>query len=127
MPPPGQHRDDVVFSRLPAPRACWFASQFSPRLILSDLLINLNNNNNFQVTQARVDEDRRLLTEACIVRVMKARKTLGHNELVIEVTKMLAPRFTPTPQSLKKRIERLIDSDYLKRTEGETSVYEYVA
>eukprot|EP00037_Helgoeca_nana_P013850 m.127877 g.127877 ORF g.127877 m.127877 type:complete len:741 (-) comp22263_c0_seq1:976-3198(-) len=80
-----------------------------------------------QVTQDRVDEDRRLLMEASIVRVMKHRRTLHHNELVIEATKMLASRFQPTPQSLKKRIERLIDADYLRRSESEASVYEYVA
>jgi cullin 3 len=80
-----------------------------------------------QVTQDRVDEDRKLLIEASIVRVMKHRRTLHHNELVIEATKMLASRFQPTPQSLKKRIERLIDADYLRRSESEASVYEYVA
>eukprot|EP00038_Savillea_parva_P001555 m.105031 g.105031 ORF g.105031 m.105031 type:complete len:745 (+) comp10544_c0_seq6:258-2492(+) len=79
------------------------------------------------VTQDRVDEDRRLLMEAAIVRVMKHRRTLSHNELVIEATEMLASRFQPTPQMLKKRIERLIDADYLRRSAKDASVYEYMA
>jgi len=80
-----------------------------------------------KITQQRVDEDRRVLMEACIVRVLKSRKSLRHNELVIEVTKQLSARFQPTPQALKKRIERLIDADYLRRAENESSIYEYVA
>ena len=58
---------------------------------------------------------------------MKHRRTLSHNELVIEATEMLASRFQPTPQMLKKRIERLIDADYLRRSAKDASVYEYMA
>ncbi len=46
---------------------------------------------------AQVEEDRRHLTEATIVRVMKARRSLGHNDLIAEVTKQLSSRFSPTP------------------------------
>ena len=70
-----------------------------------------------KVTKVKVEEDRRFQIEACIVRVMKSRKRLKHNDLVVEVTTILAPRFTPTPHSIKQRIERLIDSEYLKRTD----------
>ena len=70
-----------------------------------------------KVTKVKVEEDRRFQIEACIVRVMKARKRLKHNDLVVEVTTILAPRFTPTPHSIKQRLERLIDSEYLKRTD----------
>ena len=47
--------------------------------------------------------------QACIVRIMKARKTLSHNELVAEVVRQLMTRFTPSPAIIKKRIEGLID------------------
>ena len=40
---------------------------------------------------------------------MKDRKTLGHNELINEVTKLLANRFCPQPQMIKRRIEQLIE------------------
>lgn len=46
----------------------------------------------------QVEEERRHQVEAAIVRIMKARKTLGHHELVAEVTRQLSFRFTPTPQ-----------------------------
>lgn len=74
-----------------------------------------------------VEEDRRHLVEAAIVRIMKARKTLHHNDLIAEVTKQLSVRFTPSPQFIKKRIESLIDREYLERTDEDRRVYNYVA
>jgi hypothetical protein len=55
-----------------------------------------------------VEEDRKPQIEAAIVRIMKSRKRLGHNELIGEVTRQLAARFLPQPQVVKKRIESLI-------------------
>ena len=45
-----------------------------------------------------VEEDRRHLVEASIVRVMKARKRLSHNDLVAEISRQLSYRFIPSPQ-----------------------------
>lgn len=53
---------------------------------------------------AAVEEDRRHLVEAAIVRIMKARKTVSHNELIAEVTKQIASRFNPSPQVLSHLI-----------------------
>jgi cullin 3 len=74
-----------------------------------------------------VEEDRRHLVEAAIVRIMKARKALNHNDLIAEVTKQLSVRFSPSPVFIKKRIESLIEREYLERSENEHRVYMYVA
>lgn len=74
-----------------------------------------------------VEEDRRHLVEAAIVRIMKARKTLSHNDLVAEVTKQLSIRFNPSPVFIKKRIESLIEREYLERSQHEHRLYMYVA
>lgn len=74
-----------------------------------------------------VEEDRRHLVEAAIVRIMKARKTMKHNDLIAEVTRQLSIRFTPAPQFIKKRIESLIEREYFERSEKEHNVYHYVA
>lgn len=74
-----------------------------------------------------VEEDRRHLVEAAIVRIMKARKALNHNDLIAEVTKQLSIRFSPSPVFIKKRIESLIEREYLERSETEHRVYLYVA
>lgn len=60
-------------------------------------------------TQEMVDEERRHMVEACIVRIMKDRKTMGHNDLLSEVASQLAKRFQPSMATIKKRIEGLID------------------
>jgi cullin 3 len=78
-------------------------------------------------TRAKVDDDRKHEIEAAIVRVMKSRQRLFHNELITEVTKQLQPRFMPDPTVIKKRIESLMEREYLKRDENDSRVYRYVA
>ena len=67
-------------------------------------------------TRTKVDEDRKHEIEAAIVRIMKARKTMNHSALVAEVTQQLKSRFLPSPLVIKKRIEGLIEREYLART-----------
>ena len=74
-----------------------------------------------------VEEDRKHLVEAAIVRIMKARKTFDHNNLVAEVTRQLSTRFVPAPQLIKRRIESLIEREYLERSEKDRRVYNYLA
>ncbi|KAH9949907.1 Cullin-domain-containing protein [Amylocystis lapponica] len=76
-------------------------------------------------TKDRIDEERRHQTEACIVRIMKDRKHMTHNDLINEVTRQLTARFLPNPLSIKKRIEGLIEREYLERCEDRKS-YNYV-
>ncbi|MFH4981104.1 hypothetical protein AB6A40_007813 [Gnathostoma spinigerum] len=78
-------------------------------------------------TRFKIDEDRKHEIEAAIVRVMKARKKLVHNALITEVTQQLRHRFMPNPQLIKKRIETLIERDYLTRNKDDHKTYEYVA
>lgn len=74
----------------------------------------------------RVEEDRSLTIEACIVRVMKARKTMGHQALVTEVMAQLH-FFKPNPKVIKKRIEHLIEREYLERDTADANTYKYLA
>lgn len=78
-------------------------------------------------TRHRVEEDRKPQIEAAIVRVMKARRALDHNAVVAEVTRQLAPRFVPSPAVIKKRIESLIEREFLERDAGDRKVYRYLA
>ncbi|XP_034230690.1 cullin-3 isoform X2 [Thrips palmi] len=78
-------------------------------------------------TRNKVDEDRKHEIEAAIVRIMKARKRMAHNVLVAEVTEQLKIRFLPSPVIIKKRIEGLIEREYLARTPEDRKVYTYVA
>ena len=77
-------------------------------------------------TASVVEKDRAHQIEASIVRTMKQRKQLGHQDLVMEVIGQLKNRFAPDLTSLKKRIESLIERDYLERVEGSRETYRYL-
>lgn len=66
-------------------------------------------------TMTKIDQDRGHQVEAALVRIMKSRKSMTHNELLAEVIRQLSSRFTPSPGLIKKRIESLIERDYLER------------
>lgn len=74
----------------------------------------------------RVQEDRAMAIEATIVRIMKARKTLLHQQLQAEVLSQLA-FFKPEPRIVKRRIEALIEREYLERSAENSNVYNYLA
>ena len=75
----------------------------------------------------QVEEDRKPLVEAAIVRIMKARRVLDHNSIISEVTRQLSARFSPTPAVIKKRIESLIDREFLERDPDDRRLYKYMA
>ena len=72
-------------------------------------------------------EQRRHVIEACIVRIMKSRRQLQHTELITETIKQLSHIFTPEPKILKKRVEDLIQRQYLERDESDRNTYRYLA
>jgi cullin 1 len=74
----------------------------------------------------KVEEDRSIAIEAAIVRIMKARKTLPHQQLLSEVLAQLS-FFNPNPRLVKKRVEALIDREYLERSTENNGVYNYLA
>ena len=78
-------------------------------------------------TRQRVEEDRKPQIEAAIVRIMKSRRELDHNNLVSEVTKQLQARFLPNPAVIKKRIESLIEREFLERDKTDRKLYRYLA
>ncbi|RWR89492.1 cullin-3A-like protein isoform X1 [Cinnamomum micranthum f. kanehirae] len=80
-----------------------------------------------QETRQRVEEDRKPQIEAAIVRIMKSRRVLDHNNIVTEVTKQLQSRFLPNPVVIKKRIESLIEREFLERDKVDRKLYRYLA
>jgi len=78
-------------------------------------------------TRAKVDEDLKPQIEAAIVRVMKSRKEMEHNSLIAEVTSQLTARFLPHPNVIKKRIESLIEREFIERDKDNYKNYKYLA
>jgi cullin 1 len=77
--------------------------------------------------QKEIDDDRRHVVQAAIVRIMKTRKALKHPQLVSEVLSQLASRFCPKIQLIKKSIDILIEREYLKRRGDDYETIEYIA
>ncbi|KAL8685817.1 MAG: hypothetical protein Q9218_007526 [Villophora microphyllina] len=81
-----------------------------------------------QETEKRVDLERGQTIEAAIVRTMKQRKELKHQQLITEVIQQLSARFSPDVNLLKKKIESLIEREYLERVgDIDRPAYRYMA
>lgn len=76
-------------------------------------------------THEDVNRDRGYAIDAAVVRVMKARKTMLHSHLVSEVFLQLP--FPTTGPDVKKRIESLLEREYLERDENNANTYTYLA
>ncbi|KAI0303827.1 Cullin-domain-containing protein [Multifurca ochricompacta] len=106
-----------------------FSADFSSplqKIKISTVAARVESGEERKETQDRVEEERRYQTDASIVRIMKDRKHMTHNDLVNEATRQLASRFLPNPLNIKKRIEALIEREYLERCEDRKS-YNYLA
>lgn len=95
-------------------------------------------------TEQKMSEERGGSIEAAIVRIMKyvafsfppiwytltfprQRKNLMHHQLMTEVLSQLSSRFIPDVHMIKRRIESLIDREYLERISEEPPTYGYIA
>ncbi|KAF7271640.1 hypothetical protein GWI33_015490 [Rhynchophorus ferrugineus] len=78
-----------------------------------------------KVTEKNILVDRQFQMDAAIVRILKRKRIISHNELVAEVYNVM--NLPVAPQDLKKRIELLIDREYIKRDSDNTAMYTYIA
>jgi len=74
----------------------------------------------------RVQQDRGVTVDAAVVRIMKSRKVLSHNDLVSEAM-MQITFFKADPKLIKRRINTLIDREYLERDPDNMKLYRYKA
>jgi len=89
-------------------------------------LMQIKNESKENKIPPTVEQERVNRVEVVIVRVMKTRKTLDHNSLMSEVMKQ-SLRFTVKPVFIKKRIESLIEREYIERDKNNRGVYHYLA
>jgi cullin 3 len=73
-----------------------------------------------------IHEDRKPEIEAAIVRILKAKRKVEHNALIAEVSVALRNRFKVDVSETKKRIERLIELEYVARDDKDRKIYRYL-
>ncbi|KAK5138043.1 hypothetical protein LTR08_005840 [Meristemomyces frigidus] len=79
-------------------------------------------------TEKKNNDSRSFAIEAAVVRIMKARKDLSHAQLLTETISQLSAQFKPDVNMIKKRIESLIEREYLERIEeAPVASYRYLA
>lgn len=80
-----------------------------------------------QQTEDSVFEHRPYIIDAAIMRIMKSRKKLRHGELFNELFTQLRKAFRVDIEQMKKRVETLIEREYMERNGKEFDVYVYIA
>ncbi|KAJ5038660.1 uncharacterized protein L3040_006340 [Drepanopeziza brunnea f. sp. 'multigermtubi'] len=81
-----------------------------------------------KATEESNNEHRGNIIDTVIVRIMKARKTISHQMLFAEVISQLSQRFKPDIGMMKRRVESLIEREYMERVEtAAVPTYNYVA
>lgn len=76
-------------------------------------------------TEKSVLTDRQFQIDAAIVRILKRKKKLHHSELISELFSTLD--IPVKPYDLKKRVELLIEREYLERDKDDPTYYVYIA
>ncbi|SCU92895.1 LANO_0E02454g1_1 [Lachancea nothofagi CBS 11611] len=79
-----------------------------------------------QKIEKELNTERQIFLEACIVRIMKARRKLPHATLVNECIAQSHQRFNAKVSLIKRAIDNLIAKEYLQRCDDGES-YEYLA
>jgi len=75
----------------------------------------------------KISEERRYAVEATIVRIMKTQRQLRYAELSSQVVSALAPIFQAQAKTIRKRVDDLVERDYLELDEADDSLIKYVA
>ncbi|CAG8438138.1 568_t:CDS:10 [Ambispora leptoticha] len=94
------------------------------RIKINSIQLKETSEENLMTTE-RVFLDRQYQVDAALVRIMKMRKKLGHNQLISELIKQL--KFKSHVADIKKRIESLIDREYLERDKEDPTKLIYLA
>ena len=89
------------------------------------LIISKDKTDNKSITTI-VNVNRNEIIMASLVRIMKSRRTLSHNNLISECLEQIS-KFSPKVTDVKKNIEKLIEKEYIERNQDDMNFYNYLA
>ncbi|GJD06777.1 Cullin-1 [Galdieria sulphuraria] len=115
--------DDIIVS---------LNDEFSPRkrkMKLANLLEPEMNKESSDVENSRrkMEEDRRLQIQACLVRIMKRYRRANLSFLIGETVSLLSHRFKAAVSDIKLNLESLVEKDYIVKVDDAADTFEYVA
>jgi len=77
-------------------------------------------------TNVSIEDDRKVYLDAAIVRIMKAKKEMTYEQLKAATIDEVNKHFVPQVETIKKRIEYLVDQEYLERSDDKNT-FLYIA
>lgn len=77
-------------------------------------------------TLKHIDDDREVLTQCAIVRIMKRDKRLFHKELKLKVMDELNKRFRPETEMIIRSLQLSIGKDFIAHDKNDKDYYVYV-
>lgn len=83
------------------------------------------NQSNEDQDQEQLLKEREYVVDACLVRIMKGRRICGINDLITDSCKLIT-NFKPDIQLIKRRIDSLIEREYMKRDPQDKTQFTYV-
>lgn len=78
-------------------------------------------------TEKEIDDSRVYATDAAIVRIMKGTKKMTHEELLVETIRALERSFQLQPKTFKRRVDDLIEREFIKRDDDDSALYHYIS
>ncbi|KAJ7462758.1 Cullin family-domain-containing protein [Mycena galericulata] len=78
-------------------------------------------------TQSAIDGERSASLDAAIVRIMKAKKEMKYEKLVNATVDAVKSHFVPDVKSIKERIDKLMEQEYVRRDDDKPQMLFYVA
>ncbi|KAL1738064.1 hypothetical protein HDZ31DRAFT_78664, partial [Schizophyllum fasciatum] len=80
-----------------------------------------------QKTQSAIEGERKHILDAAIVRIMKGKKELSLQELLNTVIAAVHKHFAPEASEVKRRVEAMVEQEYIERIPGKQHTFRYVA
>lgn len=78
------------------------------------------------VKKERITQDRSHAVDAALVRIMKSRKQMKLNDLRLDVVTLMQT-FKPDDALIRKRMESLIEREYMERDKNDANLIIYKA